>query len=439
LTLILVALLFSPIYLWQSGLPQISHILAATAVGQRLLINKSKLLYFEREWNVYLLFILYISFVALTVYFLHTDRATIMALFYYLFGFVIFLEIITVFMEKKELFLVYVLWLHLFAIIIITAVSALGIGRIDYGDGVRMYFLFNNPNQMANWAVWSVVIISTCGWALYRSWIPGIISLIVSAALVSLSISRAGFVGITVLIIVYISLGLNALNSLIDKQIVKERKKIRIMVKIFVVLAVAILIFIISFSLFQNGKAGIDLFSSIIGRIINTDINFELGIRAYDRLWHYPQYLFFGAGEGATFRFAEKSSIPVEWNIIYEVHSNWAGLLFNYGLIGFCLFSMFLVYLIKNIKTLWFKLFLLGPFFFGFSNYNIRNWYFWVGSAIVYCCSLKLRIDEGEDPRQKLIDLKLFGKKLRLRYTKLYSGLVKKSGIDELVENDVHL
>lgn len=61
--------------------------------------------------------------------------------------------------------------------------------------------------------------------------------------------------------------------------------------------------------------------------------------RGYDRICKYPEYLLFGAGEGAHYRFAEKSLF------LGEIHSSWAGVLFYYGIIDlycsiyFCLKS----------------------------------------------------------------------------------------------------
>lgn len=402
--LILLAMLLSPLYLWRSGLPQISHMIAALAFGKRFIVNP-KLLYFRKEWLSLIYFNVYSFLVAFVVYIIYADLQTLIAPIYYLFGFLVFLQIITVYLERERQFLTSIFWLHLLMLILITTISLLGIGRSEIHEGIRMMFAFNNPNQMANWTIWVVVILSVSARALYNSWIPGLLALVIAAVLINLSLSRAGFVGIFVLGVFYLGLVMYHLVIWIRKQL-PINKSILFRFAILFIAVIIILSLIIFFAnYFSHGLSAFGFFSSLINRVINTDINFELGIRAYDRLWHYPQYLIFGAGEGATFRFAEKSTIPVEWNIIYEVHSSWAGLIFNYGLVGFFLFALFLFFVIKRLNYLWFKLILLGPFIFGFSNYNIRNWYFWVGLAVVYSCSNFLQRKEGKICKPALLDL----------------------------------
>jgi len=424
--LLLIALALSPVYLWRSGLPQISHLIATLVLGRRL-VAKHRLIYFEKEWAVLLYFLGYCSLVAIIVYIGYADLQTLLAPLYYIFGFIVFVEIVTVFIENKELFLVRVLWLHLVMLAIVTFVSSLGLGRIDVMDvmsgGIRMMFAFNNPNQMANWAIWVAVIVSACGWTIYRSWIPGLVALILSAVVVGLSLSRAGFVGIFILAIIYICLGIISLYQLVGKQWQVDKKMILMIGKLLIVAVCFFLLVMFAYNILVHETTNINLLDTIINRILATDLKFELGIRAYDRLMHYPQYLIFGAGEGATYRFADKSSIPKDWNIIYEIHSSWAGLLFNYGLIGFLLFALFLFVLIKRIDFIWLKLFLLGPFFFGFSNYNIRNWYFWVGIAIIYCCSLSLQDIENRNEKQELVDLSAIGLRIREKVAQRMSRL----------------
>jgi len=128
----------------------------------------------------------------------------------------------------------------------------------------------------------------------------------------------------------------------------------------------------------QNTRTRYDYLKS---RFVERDSDDSLEGRGYDRIWKFPACLLFGAGEGATDRFASKCYF------LGEIHSTWAGLLFNYGIIGFALFMAFLCSIFRNLKDKRFFALLLGPFIYGFFTYNLRNWYFWVGLAIIYSSS----------------------------------------------------
>ena len=58
--------------------------------------------------------------------------------------------------------------------------------------------------------------------------------------------------------------------------------------------------------------------------------------RGLDRIFEHPQYLIAGAGEGYNLRFHHSK---------FEIHSSAANLLFSYGIIGTCLFLLFLRWL----------------------------------------------------------------------------------------------
>ena len=400
--LMLLALLFSPFYLWKSGLPQLSHFFAATAAGYRYAFAKPKRLYFEKAWGAQAFFIIYSFVVALVVFYFYRDAKTLIAPTYYLFGFLVFLEIITQYVERGKIFLSVIFWMHMILIISVLMITTLGLGRsyIDASAGLRVKVFFNNPNQMANWTVWVVVILSTAGRALYRSWLPGVCALAASVIIIYYSFSRAGFVATAVFLAFYITLGLNYFALWYKKHKNADSKKWILLIAIIIIILLIAALAILLGDYFKDGTTGINSLDRIILRIVKTkaDITRQFKVRGYDRLWQYPQYLLFGAGEGARERFAEKTSYTQ-----YEVHSSWAGLLFNYGLVGLSLFTAFIYALLKKIKYIWFKLILLAPFFFGFTNYNIRNWYFWVGLALVYSCALFLQEQEfGEDKKVPL-------------------------------------
>lgn len=81
----------------------------------------------------------------------------------------------------------------------------------------------------------------------------------------------------------------------------------------------------------------------------------------------YPQYLIFGAGQGAHGLYNPTGN---------EIHSTWLGILFYYGIIGISLFLIFLYQIFKKL-SLSNKMILLGPMLYGFTTYSARTIIFW--------------------------------------------------------------
>jgi hypothetical protein len=101
-----------------------------------------------------------------------------------------------------------------------------------------------------------------------------------------------------------------------------------------------------SFSIFNGKNSDSDNFSQItyiFDRITteseSTSKSDNIG-RGYDRLFEFPQYLFFGSGEGDNERF--NSSI--------ELHSTFVNILFSYGIVGFVLYILSIASIFKNIS-----------------------------------------------------------------------------------------
>lgn len=102
----------------------------------------------------------------------------------------------------------------------------------------------------------------------------------------------------------------------------------------------------------------------------------SLGKRGYDRIFNHPEYLVFGAGEGAHHRFI--SDHPG------EMHSSWGTMIFCYGVIGAGLFLFGLFRLLRGVP---FQagLALLPIFFYGSAHQGLRFTLFWVFLAFLCC------------------------------------------------------
>jgi hypothetical protein len=113
--------------------------------------------------------------------------------------------------------------------------------------------------------------------------------------------------------------------------------------------------------------------------------------RGYDRLWNNPQYLAFGAGEGAIDRFAKPG------HKAKEMHSSIGALLFGYGIVGVALFVWFAVRLVRG-GALRVTLMLLPVLIFAFAHNGLRSTPFWV--LLAAFCILK-RVSTSDATQRK--------------------------------------
>jgi len=175
--LMLFALALSPLYLWESGLPQISHVIAAAAVGLGLLTHPY--LHWKRWWILGLGFVFYAAFVDLIIFAFYGDIRTLLSPLYYIFGFMIFVYLVNIATNLGKPFINVVFWIHMIELLFLTLLSSFGIGQ--YFGSSRFMGFFNNPNQMSNWMLWVAIIASAMGKVIYKSWLPGLLATAVAA------------------------------------------------------------------------------------------------------------------------------------------------------------------------------------------------------------------------------------------------------------------
>lgn len=374
------ALALSPIYLWQSGLPQVHHILAAIAIGIYLLAQRR--IQWRPWWTLGIGFALYTVTVNFVIFALYNDLVTLLSSIYYIFDFLVFVLLINVSQKLGKLLLSKVFWIHVALLAITAALSMVGVGRY-YGEGRIMGF-FNDPNQIGNWVLWATIIVGTTGRAVYRSWLPGMLVTGVGTLAIIFTASRSATLGLLTLLAVYALIGLYYILSV---PLLKARiRSVRV-----IVLPMVIIAMMIGFTTgFANSQLErlLSQRQLLMARFQERDPDDTWEGRGYDRIWKFPEYLFLGAGEGAYQRYSERT-----W-FLGEIHSNWAGILFNYGLVGSLLFFGFIYHLLRRIKLFWFKCMLLAPFVYGFFTYSLRNWYFWIGLAVVYASWEYIRIQK---------------------------------------------
>ena len=224
-------------------------------------------------------------------------------------------------------------------------------------DG-RLHGYFSNPNQMSHW-----ILCILCSYLLLinsyqKEKIKIIFIIIASVILINATGSRGGLLAIPALIIGFL---INIKNS-----------------KIFIF--IFFLLFVIIFFKFENNQ-------DTISRLIATNFQEELSIRGYYRLIDYPINLIFGAGQGLHGRF---SSLLVN-DYYLEIHSVFAGILFYYGIIGFCIFFIFFYKIFKRL-SLGNKFIMLSPFIYGLTDFTARTLVFWIFISVCLYKSQTIKI-----------------------------------------------
>ena len=228
--------------------------------------------------------------------------------------------------------------------------------------GYRSAGTFENPNQLAFWAVCMLGI-----WILCRPGRIGPLDLAVAAVLVWIelnSLSRAGIGAMGLVVVVWLLRTLRSTRS-----------------RLIALLAVAIAALLLALTPAVSSRlAESDLVAKAEQRLHRQQSLTELEYRGYDRIVRYVGHIVVGAGEGETERFFA----PGAQHTI-EIHSTFGTLLFSYGLLGI---SLFMLFLWRTTRIIRFDryIYLIGPIAYGFTHNGLRFSFFWfmVGMLMSY-------------------------------------------------------
>jgi len=336
--LILFSFFLSQFYFWSSGVPQFSHIFIMGAI--LLLFSKSSKINIEYS-NIILLFVAYAICVNFAWYLIVLDSSYMMSTVYWIFNLLFFLLMMNLNQVQINFFYEKLLFLIPFSYIVEIIIWASNLGRYDFEP--RYNGLFNDPNQMAFW------VLSSCAIYLYISGngFKKITVYFLALFLILLTMSRSASIGFLMLTLGLIFSQKGDLNK-----------------RIFVFIGTLLLFGSLSYFLYNLG-----VFDSIALRFMEglDQRDSQVEGRGLFSFLDYPQYLIFGAGQGAHWLYNPTGN---------EIHSTWLGILFYYGIIGISLFLIFLYQIFKKL-SLSNKMILLGPMLYGFTTYSARTIIFW--------------------------------------------------------------
>lgn len=336
--LVLFSFFLSQFYFWSSGIPQFSHIFIMGAI--LLLFNKSSSINIEYS-NTILLFVAYAICINFAWYLIILDSSYMMSTIYWVFNLLFFLLMMNLNQVQINFFHEKLLFLIPFSYVIEIIIWASNLGRYDFDP--RYNGLFNDPNQMAFW------VLSTCAIYLYISGSNSKKIIVYSLALflILLTMSRSASIGFLMLTLGFIFSQKGDLNK-----------------RIFVFFGTLVFFGILSYFLYNMG-----VFDNVVLRFIEglDQRDSQVEGRGLFSFFDYPQYLIFGAGQGAYWLYNPAGN---------EIHSTWLGILFYYGIVGIFLFLIFLYQIFKKL-SLSNKMILLGPMLYGFTTYSARTLIFW--------------------------------------------------------------
>lgn len=230
--------------------------------------------------------------------------------------------------------------------VLVTLVMLVVASLVLPGSGLRGQLFFANPNQLGYHALLSGCLIALVHRPLRMPTWQAALALSGCAYLALISASRSAVAGIAVLAVLLMLSNLRL---------------------ILLTSAAAVL----AIQLGGPVARGVEASQTRVLTTRQAHLSF-FEQRGYDRLYNNPEHLVFGAGEGATSRFAETTAIGPA-----EIHSSAAMLLFCYGLVGVLLFGGFLWRLLRGapLRT---ALMLVPPLLYTFAHQGLRFSLLWV-------------------------------------------------------------
>jgi hypothetical protein len=348
----------SPYYVFKSGYPQPADFLLALGAGigfSLFLANRSTKI--NSIYFVGLLFGIYTFGINIIHYVFYPDLRLVLSSMFYVYNVSIFIFISAVLRTypQKTFKLVY------FGIAISLIMQLVHMELLPSNHPFRETGSFNNPNQLAYWALLSssmIIIIK------YKSRLNLLDFLLLGMAFyIQLeSLSKAGIITSVLLFLI-----------LLCSSSIRLRHKVAVfgLLTLLIVSAVANFSNVSSLVLRNETVQGGILRIASIGE--EADDSAEG--RGYLRVLSNPIFLMLGSGEGAYWRYDKDGGN-------HELHSGLATLLFAYGPVGFLLFC-YLLYKIFKGRGLLFAAVLFNILLFGAVHQNIRFASFWLFLGVV--------------------------------------------------------
>ena len=338
----------SPVYIYKSGLPQpadiilllfsmmmIMSLLRRNVVGG---VNISGVLPFQ-----WLLLVLWVNLVLLVWSLLTQSYDTLVHGVYWVYNYLVVFSIF-MFLSRHNSFLYY----FELSVSLSLIVSLIGI-VVEPGAGGRSTGFFNNPNQMAYYALCGLSILQVINKGLFSLRLINVIALMAGVISILSAASLAAMAGLFLLVVAHF---------------IAARQLFAFARTVVVIIIAAFVLSILDLPLLDRAVQNFEI------RMLRADDKIS-GVseeRNYDRITNNPKYVVLGAGEGNLSRFGDS---PL------EIHSSFGNLLFCYGVVGLSLFLIIIYRSTINAPVaVWFVT--LAPLVYSVTHMGLRTTLFWV-------------------------------------------------------------
>lgn len=350
---IAVSLVFYPIYIFDSGYPQISDILM---FGSFIMFVFKYEIRNDLILKTVLALLFLIFFINFFWGFIYSSTEFIISSFYYLLNFSFLIMIINIYFTDGKILLEVI-----YKSIVISIVIQILLSPFLINKGLtRQTLLFNNPNQLGYYSLLCLVIVILLYFILNKRFSHFLLITLASIYLAFLSNSTSTI--ISMLFIVFVTIVYIYFAKL------KLKGKLITMFCFFIVI-----ISLLSNYGFIKDSALIENFLNRINQKEEKNIS-VMEERHYNRVLDYFELTFFGAGEGLT---KERFDSPV------EIHSTVLSFYFNYGIIATLLLLLLFLILLNKISFIPIII-LIGLHFYGLTHNGIRQPLFWLAHALIY-------------------------------------------------------
>lgn len=345
-------LMLLPIYLWQSGAPQVAHFVIVIGIFSLLLHGR-----FSGSPRIALPAVLFAYYVVVVnlAWSMRLGAVTPLVYgLYYSFNALVFLAGMQLAQVAGRRFWTSTI-IGVAAAIVMETVYVFASRDFGY----RSVGTFNNPNQLGYFGVLSASILAVTFERTRPSNWTRVVGMVVPGVITLASLSKAAIGSYVVLLAV---------------MVFRYRK-----------VGVVILALILGLFLFLQDSS---LVQGVVSRwaTLGRESDDSLVGRGYDRIWQNFQYVILGAGEGTHDALALERSI--------ELHSSWGTVLFSYGLVGLALWSWLIVSIWRRAGSA--GLYLVPAFVYGLAHDGLRFTLFWVLLSVI--ASLPRQGMQGNEP-----------------------------------------
>ena len=355
----IIYLIATPVYIFESGLPQPADALMAIMI---LLLATGFALRIPVDRDLYLVAALFLTWVAVINWFWwahYQDSMFLLSSVYYAYNFATLVTVFALFNRLQgEL-----LSATRIALAVAVLLELMVIFLLPDTLSVRSAGTFNNPNQLGYWSILAGSCYLVARGEASLRW-PDLAVLCALAYIAMLSLSKAAMLSFLAL-----------LGAALWFQGASVRTKLALGAAlmfgaVFVVAGSSVLDAVLSEG---TPAVAIERLQGIGEQKDDTPAG-----RGYDRIWLYPEYLFLGAGEGAYDRF--KASMAAG----NEMHSTPGTILFSYGLPGLFLFVALCCSIFRRTKMRHVAYF-LPICLYGLTHQGLRATLLWVFLGLVFC------------------------------------------------------